>query len=207
MMRALTPDEQSDVAATVAGQLGRRAADDDFSPARFVTMAQKMSPEARRTVFGTDGANAVDDLMQVAAARRDTMGRLNNSRSGRVGNYNAFLLGAFGLLGAGGGYAATGSVGGAASGAIAACAAKAGVLNLSVRLLTNPGFVRWLSRAPSASTPAQITSHGRHLGAVAARQPAVRAEIEQLERLLSANADGASRSLAAPDEGKVNSNR
>jgi hypothetical protein len=185
VMRGLSPDERADVASTVAAGLGRRTADDDFSPARFVTQAQKMTAGARAAVFGTEGADAVNDLIHIASAKRDTANSLNRSRSGQVGAYNSMLTGALGLLGAGGGYAATGGAGGAAMGAVAASAIKAGALNVSARVLTNPTFVQWLGRAPSNATPAQITSHVRQLGNIAIREPAIRGELEQLQRMLS----------------------
>jgi hypothetical protein len=184
-MRGLNPDERADVASTVAAGLGRRTPDDDFSPARFVTQAQKMTPGAREAVFGADGADAVDDLIRIAAAKRDTGNSLNRSRSGQVGAYNSMLTGALGLLGAGGGYAATGGAGGAALGAVAAGAMKAGALNLSARLLTNRQFVSWLGRAPNTATPAQITAHVRQLSNIAIRQPMIRGELEQFQRMLS----------------------
>ena len=116
------------------------------------------------------------------------------------------LTGALGLLGAGGGYAATGGAGGAAMGAVAASAMKAGALNVSARVLTNPTFVQWLGRAPSNATPAQITSHVRQLGNIAIREPAIRGELEQLQRLLSQTsvrpsmaADGAPGNEQQPD--------
>lgn len=210
VMRGLNPDERADVASTVAAGLGRRAPDDDFSPARFVTQAQKMTAGAREAVFGTEGADAVNDLIRIASAKRDTANSLNRSRSGQVGNYNSMLTGALGLLGAGGGYAATGGAGGAAMGAVAASAMKAGALNVSARVLTNPTFVQWLGRAPSSATPAQITSHVRQLGNIAIREPAIRGELEQLQRLLgqtsvrpSLAADGAPGNEQQPDRNQA----
>lgn len=172
------------MASTVATSLGRRAPEDDFSPARFVTQVQKMPAAAREVVFGQEGADAIHDLLAIAAAKRDTANSLNRSRSGQVSNYDRLLTGGLSLLGAGGGYAA-GGAGGAALGAVAAGAAKAGALNLSARLLTNPRFVSWLGRAPTNASPAQITQHVRQLGNLAIREPTIRGELGQLQRLLS----------------------
>jgi hypothetical protein len=193
-MQALSADERADVATTIASQLGRRTPEDDFSPARFVTQAEKMTPGARQAVFGTEGAAAVEDLIRIASAKRDTSNSLNRSRSGQVSNYNSLLTGAMGLLGAGGGYAA-GGAGGAALGAVAASSFKMGALNLSARVLTNPQFVAWLGRAPTTATPSQITAHVRQLSNLAIRQPTIRGELEQLQRVLSQS--GVRPSLAA----------
>ncbi len=194
VMRGLSTDERADVATTVASQLGRRTADDDFSPARFVTQAEKMAPAVRVAVFGREGATAIDDLIRIAAAKRDTGNSLNRSRSGQVTAYDRMLTGGLSLLGGAGGYAAGGAPG-AVAGAVIAGAGKAGALNLSARLLTNPQFVAWLGRAPRTSTPQQIEAHVRQLSSIAIRQPAIRGEISQLQRLLSES--GTSRSIAS----------
>lgn len=186
VMRGLSPDERADVASTVAASFGRRTVDDDFSPARFVTQAQKMPAAAREAVFGREGAEAINDLIHIATAKRDTANSLNRSRSGQVANYDRFLTGAFGVLGAGGGYAA-GGVGGAAAGTVAAAGVKFTGLNLTARLLTNPRFVEWLGRAPNQTTPAQITAHVRRLGNIAARNPTLRGELSQIQQLLVAD--------------------
>ena len=183
-IRALSADERADVASTVAASLGRSSPEDDFSPARFVSQAERMTPGARLAVFGSEGAAAVDDLIRIAGAKRDTASSLNRSRSGQVSNYERMLTGGLSLLGAGGGYAA-GGVAGAAVGAAAAAGAKATALNLSARLLTNPAFVRWLGRAPRTSDPAVITGHVRRLSAIAVQQPALRGEIVQLQQRLT----------------------
>jgi hypothetical protein len=70
-----------------------------------------------------------------------------------------------------------------------------GALNLSARVLTNPQFVAWLGRAPTTATPSQITAHVRQLSNLAIRQPAIRGELEQLQRVLSQS--GVRPSLAA----------
>lgn len=203
VMRGLNPDERADIASTVAGGLGRTTADGDFSAARFVTQAQKMTSGAREAVFGREGADAINDLIAIATAKRDTTNRLNNSRSGQVSNYDRMLTGALGLAGAGGGYAAGGALG-AGVGAAAAAGAKAAALNVSARLLTNPQFVAWLGRAPSNASPAQITAHVQQLSNLAVRQPAIRGELQQLAARLLEPSGGIGRGLAAgegPDQG------
>jgi hypothetical protein len=112
------------------------------------------------------------------------------------------LTGALGLLGAGGGYAA-GGASGAALGAVAASSLKMGALNLSARVLTNPQFVAWLGRAPTTATPSQITAHVRQLSNLAIRQPAIRGEIGQLQRMLLETGTG--RSIAS--EGSERNNQ
>jgi hypothetical protein len=156
-----------------------------------------MPAAAREVVFGQEGADAIHDLLAIATAKRDVGNSLNRSRSGQVGNYDRLLTGGLSLLGAGGGYAA-GGAGGAAVGAVATGAAKAGALKLSARLLTNPQFVRWLGRAPSNATPAQITAHVRQLSNLAIREPAIRNELGQLQQMLSQPA--VSRSMAADSD-------
>lgn len=182
MMRLLSPDEQADVAATIAGQLGRSGPDETFSGALFARQAKRLSPGARRVIFGPDGATAITDLIRIAEAKTASANALNRSRSGQVANYAKALSDM--VLGAGGG-AAVGGPAGAMAGAAGMAAVNAGIRNASARLLTNPRFVAWLGRAPATANPRAIELHVRRLGVIATREPAIRAEIMGLQRMLT----------------------
>src|SRR3546814_139466 len=109
MMGTLSREERRDVAATIAARLGQRTAEDEFSPALFIGHAAKLSPSARQTIFGAEGAKSISNLVKVAAAKRDVERSLNNSRSGQVSNYARMLSGV--VLGTGAGAMAGGPVG------------------------------------------------------------------------------------------------
>jgi hypothetical protein len=180
MVNTLEPGERADVAATIAEQLGRRQPDEPFSPALFVSQASRLSAPARRTIFGPDGAAAVEDLLQLARAQRDVTGRLNNSRSGQVLNY-AKTVGSM-VLGGAGGAAVAGTTGGAV-GAIALPAAGMVANNISARLLLSRPFARWLTRAPRTTNPAAIQAHIRQLGGLGRNTP-IAADIQSLQQAL-----------------------
>lgn len=184
MVDKLTPQEQADYAATVAASLGRRSADEEFSPALFVNGVRAISPAARRTIFGADGARSIENLRTLSEALRDTRGALNNSRSGVVANWGAFLrnVGSGGTLGA----LAGGVPGGIAGAAVGTglSAVGAGVRNLSARALMSPDMSRWLAAAPRSATSQAIADHISRLTTVAARDPAISSEVLGLQKAL-----------------------
>lgn len=203
MVDKLEPEEQADYAATVAASLGRRSPEEDFSPALFIGSARKLSPEARRTIFGKDGARTIDNLVKVSEGYRDAIGALNNSRSGVVQNWGGFLRGVLapsapvgiGVLAGG----LPGGIAGAALGAGMAGAA-AGARNLSARALMSPDMSRWLANAATQKTPAAIEKHVRQLSVVAARDPTIRNEVLELQSRLASSFTEPMRSAAAEND-------
>lgn len=182
MWRALDPDEANDIAATFAADLGRRGVDEPFSPATFVSNAIKLSPAARRTAFGVDGAAAIDDLTALSRAKTATIGRLNNSRSGVVSNYRAMVFGALGI--GGGATGVAGPTGGAA--AVALMGAGVAGSRALASVMTNPRFTRIIATAPGTANPAAINAHFGRLRRLAVQDPNVRGVVQALEqRLLS----------------------
>lgn len=183
MMRNLEPDEQADVAATLASQLGRDAPSEPFSAAKFITHAKALSPSARRTIFGPQGAQAVDDLMALSRAARDSGSLRNFSRSGVVPPWKTILTGMFlGGTGTLQGGAATGAA--ALAGTAAVATGAAGISNLSARALMSPALARWAAQASNATTPSAIQTSIRRLSGVASRDPAIAGELGPLQRML-----------------------
>lgn len=190
VMAKLTPEERLDVAATIAESLGRNAPEEAFSPALFVRQVRTLSPAARRSIFGDEGARSIANLRALSEAYRDTVGRLNNSRSGMVQNWGQFLrqfsgggtLGAIATAAGGGGALATGGAG------IALGAASAGVgalsRNLSARSLMSPDVSRWLAAAAQQNTPRAIGTHIERLGTLAARNPVIANDVLGLQSQL-----------------------
>jgi hypothetical protein len=210
----LSREEQQDAAATIAETAGRRTADEPFSPQQLVTWARTLSPAARRTIFGPDGAQSISNLVTVSKALQATQARLNNSRSGMVRNWSAALGGlvrggpvgaGLGLLG--GGSALTSGAAGLALGA-ATTAAGAGIRKLSARALMNPDLSRWLAAGPRAGTAEAIRRHIDRLQTVARANPAISQEITGLRQALmnavNDNAPQAGRLAASPNEGPDN---
>jgi hypothetical protein len=209
MLDKLSPDERADVAATIAANLGRRSPEDEFSPALFVSSARALSPSARQTIFGAEGAKSIENLRRLSKALRDTESRLNNSRSGQVVNWKTTIRELLGgsVAGVGVGTASGSPVGGIVTGA-ALAGGGAVVRQLSARALMSPDMSRWLAVTPKLTTKAAILSHIGRLADVAKKDPAIAQEATGLRQyLLSAmndNAPNAGRAVASPDEGPDN---
>lgn len=211
----MSPDERADYAATIAESLGRRAPGEDFSPALLVSQLRTLSPAARRTIFGRDGAQSIANLRSLAEAQRDTIARLNNSRSGVVQNWGAFLrqfmgggtLGTLAGIATGTGAVASGGTGialGAASAGLGLAARR-----LSARSLMNPNLSRWLAGAARANNPSAIRQYIDRLPGIASRDPAIAQDVTALYRALSeaVNDNTVARAVASPEEGQANDQR
>jgi hypothetical protein len=166
LMRDLEPGERQDIAATFAQSLGRDAPDEPFSAAKFLIQTRKLSPSARRTIFGPDGAQSIQNLRTLSQALKDAGQDINQSRSGtyleRAGwrRLAGGLITSLSGLGGGGGAMAgglsggvTGAVAGAAVGG-AAMGATAVAKRLSARAMVNPRVSRWLADAVNVRKPA-----------------------------------------------------
>lgn len=189
LWKSLTPDEASDVAATMAANLGRDAAG-EFSPARFVSQVSRLSPQARRVAFGPDGTRSIENLVKISDAYSAASKDINWSRSGAVRNYRELLRDV--VLGGGGGGALSMVGGGsgattaimAAGAAGAAAGGKAIANNLSAKTLMNPQFAKWLANAPNTTSARAIDQHFSQLAKIAASNPAMATEVNGLRQML-----------------------
>jgi hypothetical protein len=190
IMRNLEPDERQDIAATIAQSLGRRSADEPFSTALFVSQTSKLSPAARRTIFGPDGAQSIENLRSLSRKLEEAEKDINRSRSATVlerqgvrSAARAFIAGIAGL----GAQAATGDLrvgiagAGVAAGAMGVNATRR---VLSARAMVNPRVSRWLAESATASTPAQAKEATRKLGVIIAREPALAHELQPVYAFL-----------------------
>ena len=188
--RSLNADEWDDFSGTVLGRMGlsnpgvQDAAGEAFSPATFLTNWNKLSPQAKNTLFGgTRYAQlrpSLDSLTRTIGSMKEVDRLGNPSGTARGLGWQA-LLGALG-----GGWA------GGAEGAAAAAGATVVAPYAAAKLITNPRFARWLASAPVASTTATgFKSHLARLAAIGEAEPSIRAEIGQyLQALGQAQAEG-----------------
>lgn len=186
IMRSASPEEARDIAATFANSLGRDTAG-DFSPTLFVSQVEKLSPSARQTIFGKDGAKSIENLSSIAKEWRATSNNLNRSRTGVARNYRSWLGSTLGLIGGAAGFMG----GGAGTAAMTGLAVKAATDGgqaladrLSAKALMSPEITKWLASAPRSSEPAAINAHIRKLGSIAARHPQLASEISAIEQTL-----------------------
>lgn len=205
MMARLEPQERQQVASTIAAQLGRRGQDGDnaFSPSLFFSQVAKYSPEARSAIFGQQGARDLADLARIAEGRAGTLSRLNNSRSGQVGNWFRAVQSILSGGGAGAGVgAAMGGVAGAGTGAAAGIITTPLMLGggyLSARMLGNRRVVQTLVQAANATTPNARAVVLNRIGVLVNREPALRTELVPIQRILSSSIEGARPALAADE--------
>lgn len=159
VMSALEPAERKTVSAAVINRLGKsnpsaqNAAGDEFSMGTFLTNWNKLSPQARKTLFGGYGQDFADNMDSIARVA-------SNVRTGS--QYLANPSGTAPSL------AQIGTITGLASAIFtgnfptaAGILGGAGVTNLSARLMTNPNFVRFLAKRGEDSVnslPATISA-------------------------------------------------
>lgn len=186
IMRSLDPQERLDVAATLAQSLGRRGPEEPFSPDRFISQALKLSPSARRTVFGPAGAQSIDNLLTLSRRLQDARAQVNSSRTGRPVSTTIRNSARTLVVGLMGGSMGAGSTAGMAAAATAGAAmlGRAGLRALSARSLMSPRVSRWLAETADVNTPAQAQTAYRRLGTIIAREPALASELQPLHRWL-----------------------
>lgn len=203
MLARMTPEDRADYAATLAENLGRKSADEPFSPGTFLSNIRGLSPQARRIIFGAEGERSIQNLIRLSTAKQESVQRLNNSRSGQVTNYRAVLSNLLVGLPGGGALLGAGAAFNGASGAAGGAAIGGGILGASralAKALMNEDFTRAVAQAPATTSPKAIDAHFGRLRQIATKDPNVRAVVEALEqKLLSHANDNAMRSAAASD--------
>jgi len=173
-----------DVSESVAREAGESMAGQGFSPNTFVNRWEKISPEAKKALFGgteyADLAPALDDLVFTINRVGKTAQQMANPSG------TARLIGAMGTFGPLA--AETGKlIGGdgfefGLSGLVAPYA--------SAKLMTNPSFVKWLSEGVeiAAFKPNSFGQHIRRLVQISEVNPDIRDEVKGVIQGLSQDA-------------------
>lgn len=145
VMQSLPPEGQRIVSATVLRRLGiaspsnQNELGERFNTQTFLSNWNRLSPEAKRTLFDRYGSSFRDDMDQIAKITgnlREGSKVFANPSGTQQATTQAATVGGLvvSLL--------TGQLGAAAT-----IGALAGGANLSARLMTNPRFVHWLAQA------------------------------------------------------------
>lgn len=173
-LQSMAPEEAEQVRAGIVQMLGRATsgAQDEagrvFSLQSFLTNFDRISPEARQSLFPGQLRQDLLDLATLARGARAGGAFRNNSRSGNAINI-ATIIGGISRMGAksGGAYL----VGGLPA------AAASGLISLSLgRLLASPGFARVLVLAErTGQTRAAFL---RRLGGFANRNPHLQNDVQ-----------------------------
>lgn len=166
--KSLGDDEKGALSAYVLRSLGTAkpgvaTAETTFSPETFLTNWNKLSPQAKSVLFGNERfksyAADLDKIANSIGQLREAGGVFKNP-SGTAGATTAAQT----ITGLGSG--ATGLMLGEPS-ILIGVLTSAGGANLSARLLTNPGFVKWLAKSTEVA-PNGLGAHIGRLSAVAA---------------------------------------
>lgn len=175
-MSVLRPEERAEFGALITRQLGEPTPgargitqEAQFSPTRFATNYQRLSPEARAMIFTPQHHRALEDLYRVANRIANVEAMTNTSRSGT----NAMNMGLLGGAGAAltSGVDAMLTFGGTAAGMAAASA-----------LMSRPAYARWMVnymqlranvRAGTDRAVAPLMRHVARLTDMSASNPAL----------------------------------
>lgn len=182
-VNTLPPEQSGVVKASLLAKFGQDR-EGAFSVSRFAQDWDKMSPVAKRAMFGSESMSALNDLATVGRGSKAAMAFGNHSNTGRAVLTERTL----GTLLTGGSLA---------GGLPAFGAAVVGQYGMG-RLLASPRFARWLARAPRTSLGQ--TSYIERLGRIAKAEPAIASEVLGLQRRLTdATSRGSLRAAAEPD--------
>lgn len=165
IMTALNPTQKDFVRGTIVKKMGTQnaglqdATGEVFSPNKFLTEWNKLSPEARKNIFTPDQVKAVNNLNKAIASIKETSKIANKSNT------------VPGLTWAGLGL-------GVAASPITAVAAGKTILGARAfaELFANPNFVRWLAKAPKVQ-PKELPKYISELSVITAANPAIREDV------------------------------
>jgi hypothetical protein len=187
LLSTLTPEEAGNVRATLIDRLGKAtpgaqdAQGQTFSAATFLTNWNRMTPQARASMFpGKETRAALDDLAEIAEGTKRGQSLTNTSNTGVAMTANV----AAGL-------------GGLATNPVATILTGSGVY-LTGRLMASPGFARLLARTAKMPPAAANRTFREQLGVLASREPALQSDINALLQAVNDNPAGR---LAAENQG------
>jgi hypothetical protein len=161
IMKTLDPEQKQFVQGTITKRMGlanagqQGAEGETFSPEKFLTEWNKLSPEAKTNIYDKEQVGAINNLNKVIETIKETSKARQSSNNLP---YAAWIgLGSLSLANLPAGVAA---VGGA---------------KITAKMMTNPRFINWLATSAKVK-PAQIPAHLSQLSKIAAANPDIREE-------------------------------
>jgi hypothetical protein len=208
MMTSASPEEVQAFRATYISRLGladagqQGAVGDTFSISKFLTRWNKMSREARLTLFGDqETMRSMNQLALLAARVKDVEKLAGHSNSGAILEFNKGGPGlalASAVAGGATGHGALGLSGAAL--VVLGAGSRAGYQRGTAELLTSPRFVQWLARAPKTPNPVAQRFYVDRLLTIARAEPSLADDILQVrQRLLGGAAQQGQIPVAATD--------
>lgn len=185
----MEPNERSMVRATVIDRLGRatpgqQTADGTgFSASTFLTNWNKMTPQAKNTLFNDADLRAnLDDIAILAQGTREGARYANSSNTGGANVVTA----------------ASYAFGGMASFKMAATAAA--LQYGTARLLASPAFARWLAKAPATGSAGAATAYLNRLEVLAGREALIAQDARSFIQAVNDNLSRSPGAAAANEE-------
>jgi len=161
IMKTLDPEQKEFIRGTITKRMGlanagqQGAEGETFSPAKFLTEWNKLSPEAKTNIYDKGQVEAINNLNKVIETIKETSKARQSSNNLP---YAAWIgLGSLSLANLPAGVAA---VGGA---------------KITAKMMTNPRFINWLATSAKVK-PDQIPAHLSQLSKIAAANPDIREE-------------------------------
>jgi hypothetical protein len=186
LLSTLSPEEAGNVRATLIDRLGKAtpgaqdAQGEAFSAARFLTNWNRMTPQARASMFPDKGTrDALGDLAVIAEGTKRGQSLANTSNTG-VALTSANVI--------------AGGAGAAAN--LPATLLVGGSVYLTGKLMASPRFAKMLARTAKMPPEAANRTFKEQLGILASRDPALGGDIN---RLLEAVNDNGARLAAEED--------
>ena len=175
VLNSLPEADRGDVRATIIDGIGM--VDGKFSPAAFVKNWEKITPEAKQSLFGKDKSllRSLDDIALLSSETKQAQRFLNASQTAGALQVNNIFNQLGGALTVGGAATGTGVLTGAG---IATILTPLVVGRLSAKALTSQRLVRYLADAPKKVKTADQFRAG--LLDIASKTPAISAELEAI---------------------------
>lgn len=175
VLNSLPEADRGDVRATIIDGIGM--VDGKFSPAAFVKNWEKITPEAKQSLFGKDKLllRSLDDIALLSSETKQAQRFLNASQTAGALQVNNIFNQLGGALTVGGAATGTGALTGAG---IATILTPLVVGRLSAKALTSQRLVRYLADAPKKVKSADQFRAG--LLDIASKTPAISAELEAI---------------------------
>lgn len=200
-VNGLSPSEATALRSTIIDRLGRaapgaqNAEGDAFSISQWLTRWNGMTPAARNILFGSGELRAaMNDLATVAERVKASERLAGHSNTGAVVLFDKTSL------------ALSSAVGALFTGhplVAAGLALPAARQYVTAQMLTSPRLLRWLTRVPKQADYGGQLAYLSKLRTVAAREPAIAAEVLHLHQFLrDAVAQSPGRAAAADDIGE-----
>lgn len=170
LMGSMTEPERQQVRGTLIDRLGRVSegadGDDAFSATRFIGNWDKMTPQAKETLF-KDGElrKSLDDIAEMAKGMgsSDKLSRYDPTNKASLGG-NAAVQGAFAFHN------------------LPVFLSGVGAQYITGRLMASPAFARMLAKAPEVKDPRTFIEG---LGVIGTREPLLRNDISNLTQHLT----------------------